>query len=71
MNRDKIYFCWVMFAGQPHAQKWYGTKVNSNTGKEYPPEILAYSRLLEEQEYNMTLSELALKYPFEKKKEIE
>ena len=68
-DKNKIYFCWVMFGGNPHPQKWFGHRVNSNTNKEYSQEYLAYSKLLTEQEHLLTLDELAQKYPFERKKE--
>ena len=58
---------YVLFAGVPMPQKWYGNKVNSANSKE---ENYAQKHLLSEQEMNMTIKELMQKYPYiEKEKE--
>lgn len=58
---ETIYFVYVLFAGVPMPQKWYGNKVNSANSK---PALYAQKHLLTEQEHNLTIKELCQKYPY-------
>lgn len=58
---EQVYFVWTLVNDRPWSAKWYGQKVYSATGKE---EQAAQKHLLADQERNLTLNELAEKYPF-------
>lgn len=65
-ERDKIYFVWINHGGNVYPQKWYGDKINSENGR---PRYIIEGRKVElkDQERNLTLDELAAKYPCERK----
>ena len=65
-NKEKVYFVWVMWMGKPCAERRWGV-FTDGTGKERGP--VAYSRLLDELEINLSLDELAKRYPYERKEE--
>lgn len=65
MNKDKVYFQWVMFNGQLWPRKSYGVQTNG-AGKE-KNEGVVYSKLIGELETDLSLAELAKRYPYERK----
>lgn len=67
MNRDKVYFQWVMFNGKVFPRKQYGPRTDG-AGKEIR-EGIAYFKLLDELEVGLNLDELAKRYPYERKQE--
>lgn len=66
MTTSEVYFVWTLVNGKPYNSKWYGLKIHLATGKE---EQAAQKHLLTEKEVNLTLNELAEKYPFKRNTE--
>lgn len=63
MMKDSVYFVWVMSNGQAWPEKRYGVHTDGH-GKRG---IVAYSRLLDETEVNLSLDKLVKIYPYERK----
>ena len=65
MTNDKVYFCWIMSMGKPWPSKRYGVHTDGN-GKEG---AVAYSKLLDDFDSQLSLDALAYKYPYERKED--